>query len=63
MNFTVQTASSNEQHQGHGLVPIPIADTGTATFLPEDKAMMFMRYIRKHLDVINKSKEQNESAN
>ena len=29
--------------------PVPIEDTGDATFLPEDKAVLFMRYIRKEL--------------
>lgn len=29
--------------------PVPIDDTGEATFLAEDKASLFMRYIRKHL--------------
>jgi hypothetical protein len=29
--------------------PVPIEDCGDATFLVEDKAMLFMRYIRKHL--------------
>lgn len=29
--------------------PVPIADAGEATFLKEDKAILFMRYIRKHL--------------
>ena len=29
--------------------PVPIDDIGTATFLAEDRAMLFMRYIRKHL--------------
>ncbi len=34
-----------------GLVfPVPIEDIGNATFLAEDKAMLFMRYIRKFLD-------------
>ena len=27
--------------------PVPIADIGDATLLKEDKAMLFMRYIRK----------------
>jgi len=27
--------------------PVPIAEAGTATFLAEDRAMLFMRYIRK----------------
>lgn len=30
--------------------PVPVEDTGDADFLAEDKAMLFMRYIRKHLD-------------
>lgn len=29
--------------------PVPIEDIGEATFLQEDKAMLFMRYIRKAL--------------
>ena len=29
--------------------PVPIEDTGDATFLASDKAMLFMRYIRKEL--------------
>jgi hypothetical protein len=37
--------------------PVPIEDIGSATFLAEDKALLFMRYIRKHLDTI-KSAEQ-----
>lgn len=36
--------------------PVPVDDTGTATFLPEDRAMMFMRYIRKHIAFLEKAK-------
>lgn len=36
--------------------PVPIEDTGDGVFLNEDKAMMFMRYIRKHLENIEKGK-------
>lgn len=32
--------------------PVPISDIGNATFLAEDRAMLFMRYIRKHIDLI-----------
>lgn len=28
--------------------PVPIEDTGGATFLAQDKAILFMRYIRAH---------------
>ena len=30
--------------------PVPIEDIGDATFLNEDKAIIFMRYIRKAID-------------
>lgn len=34
--------------------PVPVEDTGDGVFLAEDKAMMFMRYIRKHVAEIEK---------
>lgn len=35
-----------------GLVfPVPIDDIGHARFLADDKAILFMRYIRKFLEV------------
>lgn len=37
--------------------PVPISDIGTATFLAEDRAMLFMRYMRKHLDLLAAAKE------
>jgi hypothetical protein len=40
--------------------PVPIDDIGNATFLAEDKAILFMRYIRKHLDTIEKAREEQE---
>ena len=30
--------------------PVPVDDTGDGTFLNEDKAILFMRYIRKQLE-------------
>lgn len=38
------------------LFPVPIDDIGNATFLAQDKAMLFMRYIRKHLAAIENTK-------
>lgn len=32
--------------------PVPINDTGTGCFNKEDKAILFMRWIRKQLDVV-----------
>ena len=36
--------------------PVPIDDTGAATFARQDKAMLFMRWIRKHLANIETAK-------
>ena len=36
-------------------VPVPVSDAGTAKFLAEDKAMLFMRYIRKHMELIGEN--------
>jgi len=32
--------------------PVPVSDTAGATFLARDKGIMFMRYIRKHMNTI-----------
>jgi hypothetical protein len=32
--------------------PVPLTDIGTATLLAEDKAIFFMRWIRRHLEVM-----------
>jgi hypothetical protein len=34
--------------------PVPLSDAGDATFLAEDKAILFMRYIRKALEASEK---------
>lgn len=41
--------------------PVPIEDAGDGVFLKEDKAILFMRYIRKHIAAINEG--QTECAN
>ena len=45
--------------------PVPISDAGNATFKKEDRAMLFMRYIRKHLKLEEEAKtaNHNEEAN
>ncbi|MFN0313530.1 MAG: hypothetical protein ACKVQA_00610 [Burkholderiales bacterium] len=32
--------------------PVPVSDTGGAQFLAEDKALLFMRYIRRQMQRI-----------
>lgn len=32
--------------------PVPVSDTGTATFLATDKALLFMRWIRAYLNLL-----------
>ena len=39
--------------------PVPIEDIGTATFAATEKALLMMRYMRKHLDTINSGKKTN----
>jgi hypothetical protein len=36
--------------------PVPIADAGTATFLAEDRAILFIRYIRKQVAVVEEGR-------
>lgn len=36
--------------------PVPISDTGDAEFVSEDKALLFMRWINKHIAFIQDSK-------
>lgn len=38
--------------------PVPLSDVGDATFLAEDKAILFMRWIRKHLEYVKNSQEK-----
>jgi len=38
--------------------PVPLSDTGEASFLASDKAILFMRYIRKHLKVMEQETER-----
>lgn len=37
--------------------PVPVSDIGNATFLATDKAMLFMRYIRKHIETLNEGQQ------
>lgn len=37
--------------------PVPVSDIGNATFLAEDRAPLFMRYIRKHLELLEEAKK------
>jgi len=36
--------------------PVPVEDTGDASFLAEDRAMLFMRYIRKQIAEVEAEK-------
>ena len=36
--------------------PVPISDVGNALLKQEDKAILFMRYIRKHIEMIESAK-------
>lgn len=38
--------------------PVPVSDTAGATFESSDKGLFFMRWIRKHMEMINKAKSE-----
>jgi hypothetical protein len=38
--------------------PVPVAEAGTATFLAKDRAILFMRYIRKHIECLHRTMEE-----
>jgi hypothetical protein len=40
--------------------PVPIEDTGDAQFNPTDKGMLFMRWIRKHVDMLEQARKDQE---
>lgn len=42
---------------GNFAFPVPITDIGNTTFLATDKGMLFMRYIRKQLALLEEAKE------
>lgn len=42
--------------------PVPIDDTGDASFMKQDRAMLFMRWINRHIKNINAGMEECQSA-
>lgn len=42
--------------------PVPINDCGDGAFLAEDKAILFMRYIRKHLTYLEEARQLQAQA-
>ena len=38
--------------------PVPIEEAGTATFLAEDRAILLMSYIRKHMTTLVDARER-----
>lgn len=40
------------------MFPVPISDVGNATLLKQDKALLFMRYIRKQIALLETAKSQ-----
>ena len=43
--------------------PVPTSDIGSATFLVEDKALLFMRWIKPHIKLIQGAKITQDSTN
>lgn len=38
--------------------PVPVADVGNATMLAQDKALLFMRYIRKQITMLEHARSE-----
>ena len=36
--------------------PVPVSDTGNGVFKASDKGIMFMRYIRKHMERLDEAR-------
>jgi hypothetical protein len=59
-NISVNVGTAYDNFQ----FPVPISEAGDGIFAAEDKATMFLRYIRKHLELIEDEKvKQNEEDN
>ncbi len=43
--------------------PVPCQDTGSGIFLPEDRSIYHMRWIRKHLDFLEQSRIDQDKNN
>lgn len=41
--------------------PVPVADAGTGVFLAKDKAILFMRYVRKHMEALDGARAEANS--
>ncbi len=42
--------------------PVPVSEAGTATFFAQDRAILFMRYIRKYIEYLQKSQQEHQPA-
>ncbi len=40
--------------------PVPLEEAGTATFLAEDRAILFMRYIRKYMAALDRARHTSQ---
>lgn len=38
--------------------PVPIDDVGDGVFMAEDKALLFMRWIKKHVKMLEEAKQE-----
>lgn len=53
--YSVTYYDTDMSHQ-YFKFPVPISDIGNATFNRTERAMLLMRYIRKHLETLEKAK-------
>lgn len=54
VRYTVSTRDAIQEFE----FPVPISDIGTATFLASDRAILFMRYMRKHIELLKAAQKE-----
>ncbi len=42
--------------------PVPVEDTGDGVFNVEEKALLLMRYIRKHIKMLQSAEQESEES-
>jgi hypothetical protein len=42
--------------------PVPIEEVGNATFMAQDRAILFMRYLRKHIEMLDTARKEHDAA-
>lgn len=59
-NWHADVLGDSDGYLDYISIPVPIDDAGGGSFEPKMKGLSLMRWIRKHLELINDAKRQQE---